>query len=325
MQLDLVIDRKTNFYYWVQALSGWSIYYGERKQYEYFIHILPHLSLEHERVLDDISSMLKSLEHPRRVLAELYSGRLSDVSRPLSEIADQLDGLFEPVWHNQSMFLYEWQQKLIGLDTSRLADSMVGIARFFDSDFNIKMPVKTYLLMNPAFGAAIGHSIRDTDFILIHPAGGEIKQPAATTFSTIIHEYIHSIEFKSNITEDVFRNSYETYIKPRAVNAPDGYSWSSLYKEIIVQCFANNVTGGYFRPETYGKPLPTVAGMQKGFYKLLSSGECSVNQLISWVALNLLPDVQDYLDKNIVMDDILVSRMSKLILEFIVDKKSMTV
>ena len=152
----------------------------------------------------------------------------------------------------------------------------------------------------------------------------ELENAISRNHSTIIHEYIHLLEFNSDLTEELFKKSYSQHIQPHRQNAPNGYTWKMVYEETLVSCFANNITGGFFKPETYGKPRPSVEEMKDGFTRLIKTKKYTTNHLINWVSLSLLPDVEIYLQTGKVIDQDFVSKMSKLFLELEVASTSPT-
>ena len=322
MYLDPIINRETNFYYWVQAVCGWDTYYAEQKTYQYYRDKTQNLTLNQKNALQSIYKILKDAEHPRQILAELYTGEiLSKEARHIKNASLSLQAPFSSVWRDELEFLTNRRNDLQELDTSNLREPLANISQFLGSSFNTRTDVTVYLLLNPPFGGSMGHVIRQHDFILLHPAGTESKNTQSTTLSTLIHEYVHLLEFNSGLTEKLFKESYDKYIKPLNVNPPAGYSWKSVYSETIANCFANNITGGYFRPKTFHKPRPTIAEMEDGFNRLIGKNNYTTSHLLSWVALNILPDVEEYLKDHKVIDAQSVAKMSELFLEFIVDKK----
>ncbi|HRQ97905.1 MAG TPA: hypothetical protein PK265_01080, partial [Candidatus Saccharibacteria bacterium] len=124
------------------------------------------------------------------------------------------------------------------------------------------------------------------------------------------------IEFKSRITGALFKESYEKYIKPHDISAPDGYLWKMMYVEVLVYCFSSKTTGGYLRPIIYQKPRPTVEEMKGGFWKLVKGNKHSTNDIINWVSLNILPDIESYIAEGRKIDHQIVDKISKVFLDF---------
>ncbi len=317
MNIDIRINQDTCFYYWVQTISGWSIYSGEAGAYEYYQAMLGNISETESTSIRKVRSVLNKSTDPRKTLAELYSGDIiSDESKSIVKLAKNLQKTFIPVWEESKPTLDIWRKKLEKINFSVFKYQMDQIVRFLDADFNTDEPLVLYLIQNPPFGAAIGHTISNSSFILIHPAGSDRINQESTTKNTIIHEYIHAIEFRSNITRNLFKESYKKLIEPHSITAPTGYDWKMIYIETIAYCFANNITGGYFRPETYNAPRPNIEEMKDSFYKMVARKQYNTNHIISWVALNILSDVELYINQQKSIDQHLTDKISKLFLEF---------
>lgn len=320
MKLDFKVDKKACFYYWLQAVSGWDIHSSETESYQYYQNLLNSTPNEEQGAISQIKDLLLSSTNPRQVLAELYASRpeLNEAMK-IAQLAKPLEPLFEPVWQEAQLGLQTWRKRLKSMDFDDFTPPLQRIAHFLDSAFEPEERVAVYLIQSPTSAGASGHHISGTGFILLHPPGEGRAGQEAAIISTILHEYVHLVEFRSKTTVGLFRQSYESHIRPRKINPPPGCTWKYMYREAIAYCFANSITGGYFRPETFQKPRPTVDEMQAGFWRLVKRGGHNTNHVISWVALNVLAEVEDYIDQGKAIDQKIADRIGELYAGFYAD------
>lgn len=321
MNIRIRINFETNFYYWVQAMCKWATYDAETRQYVFYRDTAPTLDSSQKDALKAIADVLTQAERPRLLLAELYFNHsTSPEAKTIIEYSASLRGTFTEVWKKEELVLIEKQAYFDSFFTSDLENKMREIALFLDSNLKIETTIDLYLLINPPFAGSIGHTIQQYDAILLHPAGDDFDTARNLTRNTALHEYVHLIENRSNRTGRLCRDSYDQHIKPFQYAPPNGYSWKSLYSEVLVCCFANNVTGGLLKPETYGGSVPDINTLKAGFYKHSVTNH-SIYKVIAWVALQLQPDIEWYLESGKTIDAALVAKMYELISRFIIDKK----
>lgn len=320
MELDIKINENACFYYWVQAISGWNTYPPEKKSYEFYQAPLKCASIEQKQAVQHIRATLKKSKDPHSILAELYVDKIeSKESVKIAKTSNCLRELFRPIVDEAILHLRLWKRELDEISATIPLQELERIGSFLGTTFNINTPCETFLIQNPAFASSMGHVIRGASFILVHPAGREVANGVSKTLSTLLHEYTHILEFHSKTTEQLFKSSYDKIIQPKKPEAPSGFTWRLLYSEVIAYCFANNITGGYFRPYTYSKSRPSVAEMRKGFLKLVDSESYTTNDIIAWIGLVILPEVENYLKQDKTIDSFLADKISYLFLEFFVD------
>lgn len=317
MNLDITIDKSTGFYYWIQSISKWDSSEVNADVGNYYQDVYTSLSNEQRFVLNKIKDILQNSEEPRWILAELYTGSFkSNESMEIVVKSKQLKKVFEEVWQKSLPHLETSLVTLQGEDFTRFDEPMKKIIDFLDADFNPQDLYTLYLLQNPLLGDAVGHAINNTQFILVRPSGDEHQSKINNTISTIAHEYIHAIEFKSKTSRELFKRSYDKYINIENIPDPDRYSWKMMYVEVLAYCFASKTIGGYLRPEIYQKPRPIVDEMQDGFWRLVKDGRHNTNHVINWAALNILPDVEEYIRNGRKIDQKITDKISKIFLEF---------
>lgn len=317
MNLEIVIDKNTCFYYWIQVISGWDAHAIDSKTYNYFESAISELTEPEESSLSEIKRILEKSEEARWILADLYNADLSrKESKKIVQLSEQFKDRFEAIWQDNSSNLESWLALIVLEDFRRFNEPMKKIVDFLDADFDLYSKYEVYLLQNSELGGAGGHTINNTQFLLLRPPGYKQTHKTNNLVAVIAHEYIHAIEFKSKISRGLFKKSYDTHIDASNIKAPEGYTWKMMYVEVLVYCFASTITGGYLRQEIYQKPRPTVNEMKDGFYRLVKQNRHNTNHIINWAAINILSDVEEYIENGKKIDQNITDKISKVFLEF---------
>jgi len=317
MKFEFIMSKEACFYYWVQAISGWNIYFPEEKSYEYFKRTSGAFSDEQKASLEKIAGTLVLSSKPRLVLAELYSNQVNgDDAKLIYNNAAILKSNFESIWPKIEADLLLARNRLENINFTQFTISLQQIAAFLGATFNEGKSVKVYLLQNAPEAPPIGHKIECTDFILLHPEMRSTVDKDNATVGTLLHELIHSIEFGSELANGLTRRAYSEVIEPLNKSHPKGMTWRMVYAEVIVYCFMNNITGGYLRPEVFDKPRPKAEDMKKEFYQLVANKSQKDTDIIAWVALSIQADVELYLTKKKTFDISIANKISKLLLQY---------
>jgi len=312
VQIDITISKEACFYYWLQVVSHWDDTPPEPSSYLYYQENLINRGLtdSQQLSLEAIKDTLSKSVDPRRTLAELYEDSpKSTEALYISKTSASLRSAFEDVWIREYPTLKQQRESIKQMDLDQFTPHLDKIIHFFNSSFDTNKQITIYLLLNPPGHGSGGHAINDTSFMLLHPSRLDDKPNDILTLSTLVHEYIHLIEFESSVSRTLYKQAYENSIKPYNIEIP-GYTWKMVFVETMVYCFANRITGGLLRPETFGKSIPTLSEMKGGFNTLVAKNELSSNQLIAWVALNILPQVQTYLSVDRVIDQELTEQIA---------------
>lgn len=316
MNLEITIDKKTCFYYWVQLVSGWDSYPAGLATYYNSWRNRFEPSDKQKNALNNIKNILKAAKNPRLILSELYSNSVNSTeSKKIIKQSEQLEVFFENIWEETLPNLKLWSNFLKSADFTCFKYPMKKIANFLDSDFDLSSAYTLYLLQNMPLNGPVGHAIKGTDFILFCPPVRENKEIERDVISVIVHEYIHLIEFKSKTSRLLFEKSINKYIISKNIPSPNGYSWTAMYFEVLVACFANTITGGYLRPEIYSKPMPTIVEMQGGFNRIVKEKRYNTDHIINWAALNILPDVIECIEKGLKINQKIIDKVSRVFLD----------
>lgn len=316
MKFNFIVNKETCFYYWVQSISEWNVYAPELEAYEYYKSESGVFSPDQLQAIDKIRDILLTAKHPRLALARLYSDRIdsSETSIAIDSYSHILKPNFERLWPRIDSDLLQQQGYLTRIDFAWLGQTLKQIIEFLDSNFELKEQ-DVYLLQNSPGGMSVGHQIEGTDFILLHPSMRGQTDNERTTIGTLLHELIHRVEFQSCITSDLTQKSYNRIVTASGKSAPAGVTWKMLYREIIVYCFINNITGGYLRTQVFNKPKPSIESMKEGYSIRRKSNTLKTSDLIAWIALNIQEDIEEYLKQGKVFDTRLADKISRLILK----------
>lgn len=317
MNLKITIDKNACFYYWIQIISSWDSYQAGLEIYydNWRDGFKP--SDKQKHALDNIKNILHAARKPRLILSELYSNNINSVeSKKIIKQSEQLESTFDNIWKEILPNLKLWSDFLKSVDFAHFEHSMKKIAGFLDSDFDLDGFHILYLLQNIPLAGPAGHAIKGTDFILFCPPVRKNKEQERDVISVIVHEYIHLIEFGSKTSRVLFEKSIDKYIISKDISSPSGYSWMAIYQEVLVACFANTITGGYMRPEIYNRPLPTIGEMQEGFNTILKENRYNTNHIINWAALNILPDVNERIEKGLKINQEITDKIGRIFSDF---------
>lgn len=313
MNLDVTINKTTCFYYWVQVISNWDSPSIDRETYQYYTN---NLSEDYQPTLEKIRTILQAAEEPRWALAELYSENASlREAKEIEALAKPLEVAFEPVWEESLPHLKKWETSLSSTDFTQFIKPMQEIRNFLDSRLNLQNTQVLYLVQNPPGHRATGLAISETNFILIRPPTTGKQIESKNIQSVIAHEYIHAIE-RESITRELFKKSFDKYIRTSNIPSPGGYTWKMMFVETIVYCFASTVIRGYLSQNTYSKPRPTITEMEDGFQRLLQRGDPTTVDVINWVALNILSEVEEYIEEGKKIDQRIADKIGEQFLKF---------
>lgn len=313
MNLDITISKTACFYYWVQVIANWDSFSIDQETYRYYTDNLPEGYL---LTLEKIKKILQAAEEPRWVLAGLYSEN-ADLreAKEIEALARPLEAAFEPIWEENLSHLREWEANLLSTDFTQFIKPMRETRDFLGSSFNLQSTQTLYLVQNPPGHKATGLAINETTFILIRPPRTGRPIESKNILSVIAHEYIHAIE-RESITRELFKKSFNKYIKANNIPSPDGYTWKMMFVETIVYCFASTVIRGYLSPEIYKRPRPTTSEMEEGFYRLTGANNHTALDVINWAALNILPEIEEYINHGKRIDPYITDMVAKVFLEF---------
>lgn len=311
MKVKILLSKETAFFYWLQVVSGWDKTAAvDKVTYDYYhSFIADDITL----VLSKIRQIINSHDNPRNFLRLLYSGDVSDnkKARELIEVSNDLRGYFDVLWSDCFPSLEAWRCALEKYDFDRFDDSINKITRFMESSFDYKYGQNVYLLPNVPSKGVIGHKIKGSDFILLRPPLQYSDDKLNRVICVVIHKLLHEVEFLSNTTRAYMERSYKDYIQPARLSAPAGYTWKEMFVEALVYCFANNITGGYLRPEIFGKSRPSLGEFENKFSLFFKKQGMKTGYVIAWTALCALPYVEERINENLTINKDVFDIVSK--------------
>mgnify|MGYP000966535365 FL=1 len=311
MKVRVLLSRDVAFFYWLQVISGWDKTAAvDKVTYDYYSSFIDDNT---KSVLLKIRRIINSHDNPRNFLQLLYSGDVSDdrEARELIEISNDLRRYFDVLWSDCFSSLEAWLYALEKYDFDRFDDSISRITRFMESSFDHEREQNVYLLPNTPSEGTIGHKIKGGDFILLRPPLQYSDDKLNRAVCVIVHELLHDVEFLSNVTRVYMKQSYEDYIQPSCLLAPAGYTWKEMFVEALVYCFANNITGGYLRPEIFGKSRPSLREFENKFSLFFKKQGMKTGYVIAWTALCVLPYIEERINENLTINKDVFDIVSK--------------
>lgn len=287
------INKNTAFFYWLQVVSGWdSTAAVDSVTYDYYLSFIPNSDKTAATTLGHIKTILQRHSNPRALLSAVYTDTFSSNSaQQLKDYSSTLHPYFDTLWQQQLPSLEAWHNLLIHYNFTALNSALTRLAVFMESSLDLKRMQTIYLLPNAPAKNTIGHSISSGGVILLRPPQHYDADKSSSVIGVIVHELLHSIEFRSKITRLQMERAYTTYIKPHNIPAPAGYSWKMMFIEATVYCFANSITGGLLRPEIFHKDTPTMDEFEEKFHQFFAKNGYKTTYVFAWVGLCMLPHV----------------------------------
>ena len=300
MNITISTNKNTAFFYWLQAVSGWNeTTAADDETLAYYRSFIANDDSAAKRTLQNAKNLLRGCTDPRKLQSEVYAGNFSDsAAQKLKKISFNLRPDFDKLWLEQLDTLERWRELLERYDFARFDESFAKITAFLESSFNPKSKQTIYLLPNAPGKNTIGHRISSGDFILLRPPTEYNSDRLNSVICVIIHEMLHAVEFGSKITRKLMKQAYDAQLKPRNIPTPAGYTWKIIFFETIVYCFANNITGGYLRPQIFGKPKPTTDEFEQKAHRFFEQNGLKTGHVLAWVGLCVLPLVDELMSEG---------------------------
>lgn len=315
MKLQFIVDKKACFYYWVQSICLWNENATCMPAYKYFKEQSPIMNTRQSSALRIVFNILSSADRPQQILTELYTNSVnSDEAKRIYKECKALYAIFENnVWPSHQRILTDTKNLLDRYHFSIFDKPMRQINHFFNSDLNLETAYKVLLIQNMESWGSAGHAIYSNNLILLHPkytGTDKIRK----TVSTLVHEYIHLIEHKSEISKMLYKRSFDDVLRNK-LDYNVITNWKAAYVETMVYCFANNSTHGLLSTLIYDKAFKTKTEQQNKWMSMINNNQVSFHNFISWVSLNLQEDVSKYLKHSQVIDEVLIDKMSRMFLK----------
>lgn len=300
MNITISISKTTAFFYWLQIVSGWDETAAvDIETLEYYRSFIPQGDSISKDTLRKVKGLLCGCSNSRKLLGDIYVGDMSSSeAQELQSYSSCLQSYFDILWTEQSSTLEKWSMLLKGYDFTRFDESFAKITQFLKSSFSPESEQTVYLLPSAPGKNTIGYRVSDGDFILVRPPIHYDPNQLNNIVGVIVHEVIHAIEFNSVITRELMRQAYDIYIQPYNIPAPTGYTWKIMFLEMIVYCFANNITGGYLRPYIFGKAKPTMDEFEQSANRFFERNGLKVGYVLAWVGLRILPLVDELISRG---------------------------
>ena len=255
--------------------------------------------------MSQVRTIIQSDPNPYDILRKLYGGEFDDEkSRLIAQISTPLVDRFDSIWQDCHENLDAWRDVINDFSYNDLYMQLQKIAVFLGLE---KQAIKdnAIFLLPPRLKASnpAGHKISSSNFILLRPPYLFNDQKKEAVRIVILHEYAHGLIQQSKLFQEAGRSSYEKFILPKKLVSPPGYTWRSVYNELLAYCIASRtIGGGYLSPQLTGKPRSTVNDMRPSFDRLLAKRKPTSNQIINWASLHMLPKLTDYIEGGKLID-----------------------
>lgn len=100
--------------------------------------------------------------------------------------------------------------------------------------------------------------------------------------------------------------------------SPPGYTWRSVYNELLAYCIASRtIGGGYLSPQLTGRPYPAVDDLRPSFERLLAKRKPTSTQIINWASLHMLPKLTYYIEEEKLIDTAIFEPAIKVVDELL--------
>ena len=303
MNIIATINKNTAFFYWLQTVSKWDTSYAfEHPLFTYYHQVIQPAD---NLILSQVRTIIQSDLNPYDILRKLYGGEFDDEkSRLIAHISTPLIDRFDSIWQDCHENLGIWRDVVNDFSYNDLYMQLQKIAVFLGLE---KQAIKdnAIFLLPPRLKASspAGHKISSSNFILLRPPYSFNDQKKEAVRIVILHEYAHGLIQQSKLFQEAGRSSYEKFILPKKLVSPPGYTWRSVYNELLAYCIASRtIGGGYLSPQLTGKPRSTVNDMRPSFDRLLAKRKPTSNQIINWASLHMLPKLTDYIEEGRLID-----------------------
>ena len=318
MNIIATINKNTAFFYWLQTVSKWDTSYAfEHPLFTYYHQVIQPAD---NLILSQVRTIIQSDPNPYDILRKLYGGEFDDEkSRLIAHISTPLVDRFDSIWQDCHENLDAWRDVINDFSYNDLYMQLQKIAVFLGLE---KQAIKdnAIFLLPPRLKASnpAGHKISSSNFILLRPPYLFNDQKKEAVRIVILHEYAHGLIQQSKLFQEAGRSSYEKFILPKKLVSPPGYTWRSVYNELLAYCIASRtIGGGYLSPQLTGKPRSTVNDMRPSFDRLLAKRKPTSNQIINWASLHMLPKLTDYIEEGKLIDAAIFESAIKVVDELL--------
>lgn len=253
---EFVIDQEAAFAYWAQFLIDWGGYYS-KKEADFYKNLGNPWGEKEGLSLQSLDSLLRQKGVGYLFLWDRYEGKEIKEEKILDawqEIRKNLYPKFLDVWQKEESQILNWVSVLENREEGEIKKFLSKASDFFVSDEIVSSNAFTVkLMLHWDKNFPVGHSKKEYPSLLILSLSHLDVSFASRAWEVLLHEAIHHYEYKSSISSQLLRASYEKYIlNSRDINREDiqNVNWKYLMLEPIVHTFANrrhySYLGKYF-------------------------------------------------------------------------------
>ena len=264
-------------------------------------------------------AIIQSNSNPYDILRKLYSEKFDNKNlRLIAHISAPLMDRFDSIWQDCHENLVMWCNAINDFSYDDLYPQLQKIAVFLGLDRQAVQDSTVFLLPpRPEASGPAGHKISSSNFILLRPTYLFNDQKKEAIKTVMLHEYAHGLIQQSKLFQEAGRLSYETFILPKKLVSPIGYTWRSVYNELLAYCIASRTIGGYLSLQLTGRPYPAVDELRPSFERLLAKRKPTSNQIINWASLHMLPELTDYIEEEKLIDTAIFEPAIKVVDELL--------
>lgn len=305
MNLQLIINKSTAFYYWVQLMANWDAYSITNQAYQYYSRFV-NLSDSNKKALLQIADIYKNSPDPYGINYELYSGNVvSNSATKIRSLATPLSDAYNPIWNNNRNDIIRLKTALENMDIGTRATSLLQkLNILFATSVNLNKKYPVYILPNTpgVGGSSLGKPGSNDTLMLVSTRKPKIISRQASDEKitlTIYHEYCHifakdSAKFNNLINSGINNAKYNGLVG----FTPDGFAKEAITRTIS-QSDYDSLMAGLASSERVNKPLDAI----KRIAQNSTPSAMRSHAICTLLSLELLPLMREYIGANRQLDN----------------------
>jgi hypothetical protein len=292
------IDKKACFVYFIQSLVDWGWYFDKNNQ-EYFLDIVGDLNKKEVEALKKMKNIFNRENNYFLWLWRRYNNlsfRNKNEKEDWNKIKQIFEKKFNKIWDHEINKLEYWKERLNSFSFYKFEEGINKVSNFFDYDnYPKKIDVKLMFYWNKENITA--HVRKDfNDLIILNLSNLESSELSKKRIiNVLLHEFIHKIQYESDIFYKNIKISLNKIIKPYNLSFKKEVKWKYLLEETIASAIASRRFNNYF-----GRKLADKSEVEDDIIKFfnLDNNRENFGYLIRYVASKMENEVLYYLENN---------------------------
>jgi len=314
IKLNFILDKNLAFIYFIHALVAWSPYQStnERKRFK---EVVSPLSKEENEVLGKFEQALKKPGNGYRLAWQMYAKKTNDTeSTSIVEIISIFKKKFNVFWEQELKPMRLWRDFLESYDWGAHSLLLNKVRHFFNVGRGaFPREINIYIVPGAGERFVSAHTHQTQPDMIVLNISQFSKEKYKDVISTVLHEIIHQIEYKSTLSRKLYKKARIRYITPLIAtsnwNKATLPNWSHLFRETIITSIAGQGDNSYFFLDH-----SSVGAVESSHIKTI--GIClrkrQYNQFIRQTARFIVGKTKYYLDHKKVIDLDFVKEISKI-------------